>query len=146
MIELRPLLENELALLTRMEGAPRNAATVTAESPDAHLARMRRPDWRYLAVCAEDRLVGYVMLRLSQMDEVELRRVVIDEAGAGFGQQALAATHALCRDAMQARSIWLDVYADNRRARHVYSKLGYREFKRSEAGGRTLVFMRKSLI
>ena len=70
---------------------------------------------------------------------------MVGAKGAGTGQGAIRAMEAYCSNQLRRERIWLDVFASNSRGRHVYRKLGYREFKRGELRGKALLFMEKQL-
>jgi len=50
-----------------------------------------------------------------------------------------------CRSELGASRVWLDVYHDNERARHVYEKLGFSRFREQNFGGRLLIYYQKRL-
>lgn len=85
-------------------------------------------------------LAGFVMLALDPDGvSVELRRIVVSNPGRGIGVRALEAVRALCRSELGRKRIWLDVFETNYRARHVYEKVGYSCFGKTEHEGRTLL-------
>ncbi|MCE8032780.1 GNAT family N-acetyltransferase [Billgrantia tianxiuensis] len=83
---------------------------------------------------------GFVMLALDPDGvSVELRRIVVPNPGRGIGVRALEAVRELCRSELGRKRIWLDVFETNYRARHVYEKVGYSCFGKTEHEGRTLL-------
>ena len=74
-----------------------------------------------------DGAIGYGILFKQNDSAVELRRIVVSQPGKGIGSAFLKAVLTYCTGALQAQRVWLDVYEDNSRARHVYEKLGFRE-------------------
>ena len=74
-----------------------------------------------------DGLIGYAILFKQDDAAVELQRIVVSQPGEGIGSAFLKAVPAYCTGALQAQRVWLDVYEDNSRARHVYDKLGFRK-------------------
>ena len=83
---------------------------------------------------------GFVMLALDPDGvSVELRRIVVSQPGHGIGVRALEAVRALCRSELGRKRIWLDVFETNYRAKHVYEKVGYSCFGKTEHEGRTLL-------
>ena len=67
----------------------------------------------------------------------------MDQGSRGIGQAVMAATETWCREHFAVSRIWLDVFEDNARARHVYRKLGYQWFKTEPFQDRTLHFYEK---
>jgi RimJ/RimL family protein N-acetyltransferase len=68
------------------------------------------------------RAVGFVLLAglASPRRSVEFRRLVISEKGAGYGRAAVRAVARLAFGELKAHRLWLDVKAQNRRARRLY--------------------------
>ena len=64
---------------------------------------------------------------------VELVRIVVDRPGQGLGTAALRRVVELAFGELGASRLWLDVFADNARARRVYERQGFREERRLEA-------------
>lgn len=87
------------------------------------------PRWRCLllehAVDGEAHVLGYASLRLDAAD-AELVRLYLHPRfqGRGLGRQLLHAAEAAAREA-GARSLWLDCWDGNRRARAFYAACGY---------------------
>jgi len=92
---------------------------------------------------------GYVILRglRSANRCLELKRIVIAEPGRGLGRQVLRAIIDKAFGELAAHRLWLDVYDDNHRARHLYRSLGFveegtlRDCIRCEGRYRSLVVM-----
>jgi RimJ/RimL family protein N-acetyltransferase len=83
----------------------------------------------YLLIETKGAPAGYVILRgiASVNGSVELKRIVIADPGRGVGRQALAAVIDKVFREFRAHRLWLDVFEDNSRARHVYCALGFAE-------------------
>ena len=94
-----------------------------------HQQQMRDPDYAYYTVQEGDNSAGYVILRgLTSADRsLELKRIVIAEPGHGVGTQVLRAVIDKKFFEFHANRLWLDVFEDNHRARHVYRSLGFVE-------------------
>lgn len=76
---------------------------------------------------------------------MELRRVVVSEKDKGIGQATVRLLDAFCQNALCRTRIWLDVLECNQRARHVYEKLGYTRYGRSEIIGKEVLLYKKVL-
>jgi RimJ/RimL family protein N-acetyltransferase len=72
---------------------------------------------------------GFAILRglSSPHRNIELKRFVIATPGQGTGSAVLSLVLQFVFDALGAHRLWLDVFEDNARARHVYRKAGFRE-------------------
>ena len=112
-----------------------------------HRAAFDRRGVVYLAIEADDAsLAGFILIAPeADGDSVEFRRIVIRDKGRGAGQQAIRLLEDWCREHLQCRRIWLDVFDFNARGRYVYEKLGYRQFDARDFDGKTLCFYEKRL-
>ena len=146
MIELRPARSDELTAFRDMEQHPEAERFVAAEELAVHRERFQRPETRYLSILTEGRLVGFILLLLDADGEsVDFKRIVLAERGGGLGQVAIATMEEFCGSALGRTRIWLNVFEDNARGRHIYEKLGYREFRTEPFEGRTLHYYEKRL-
>ena len=94
----------------------------------------------------KEEFAGYIILALEDANNsVEFKRIVIDEKKRGIGQIAVNLMEKFCREELNAKRIWLDVFEHNKRGLHVYKKLGYSKFKEEEYEGKNLLFYEKSL-
>ena len=129
-----------------MESAPDTAAYILAYDEQRHRAEFERDNIIYLSIYRQTRLAGFFILALDpDPGSVEFRRIVIAERGRGIGQAAIQLMENYCRDVLGCSRIWLDVFEFNQRGRHIYEKLGYRCFDRSDYDGKTLLFFDKSI-
>ena len=83
-----------------------------------HLVVINRPN---------KKLIGYVILAGLNSPNIELRRIVINEKGKGYGRETLK----LCREfvfkRLNAHRFWLDVNQKNKRAYNLYISEGFVE-------------------
>jgi len=109
-----------------------------------HTANMADNNFHYLI--AQDpmgKILGYAILKDNQDGRIEWRRVVIGAPGKGVGKAFMADVLAYFMNAGK-NAIWLDVYENNVRARHVYTGLNFKETHREPSPSNpenTLVFM-----
>ena len=90
--------------------------------------------------------MGYFVLVLEpESQSLEFRRISIDQSSRGVGQTAINEMERFCGDNFSVQRIWLDVYQDNVIGRHVYEKLGYKQFNEELREGRKLLFYEKTL-
>lgn len=145
MIELRETQRHELPSFCNMDRDGDTRDHITVFSLQQHRREFARDDIVYLSIYAAADLAGYFILALEAEASVEVRRIVVAKKGSGIGQAAIQAMENYCRDVLQCQRIWLDVFETNPRARHVYEKLGYRQFDTGELDGRKLLLMQKRL-
>ena len=96
---------------------------------EQHLAALDNPDHRILLAEDETGPLAYVILSGLTAPErsVELRRIAVAEPGRGLGQALLRVVIRLAFEELKAARLWLDVFADNPRARAAYRKVGFLE-------------------
>lgn len=146
LIELRVSSRDELSEFAKMETAPDTADYILPYDQARHRAEFERDDIVYLSIYRQSRLAGFFILALDpDPGSVEFRRIVVAARGQGIGQAAIPLMEDYCRDQLGRGRVWLDVFACNRRGRHVYEKLGYRCFDRGELDGKPLLFFDKSI-
>ncbi len=123
------------------------AGFILADTLADHRSAFDRRGVIYLAIEADDAsLAGFILIAPEAGgDGVEFRRIVVRDKGRGVGQQAIRLLEVWCREHLQSRRIWLDVFEFNARGRHVYEKLGYRQFDARDLDGKTLCFYEKRL-
>ena len=103
---------------------------VAISTEDEHRARLASAEARYLiGRSPEGASRGFALLEgVSDRHEgVKLRRIAVVEPGRGFGRPFTAAVIDWTFTQTGTDRLWLDVFADNDRARHVYRSLGFRE-------------------
>lgn len=130
-----------------MERQAHAQAFVNSSSVETHRRNFADKNIVYLSIENEvGRLAGYFILALeADRKTVEFRRVLIDEDERGIGQEAIMEMELYCKKQLGADRIWLDVYEDNQKGKHVYEKLGYKRFKEGKSGDRVLFYYEKSL-
>ncbi|TPV93194.1 MAG: GNAT family N-acetyltransferase [Myxococcales bacterium FL481] len=145
-VELRPTPPEDLPWIVALENDPEAARFITAESLGEHQRLSTSRDAFHLSIWRDGTAVGYLLLVLDgDGHSVELRRIVVARRGQGIGQAALrAAEHWIVARLGRGR-VWLDVFLANERGRHVYGKLGYREFKREMHARGMQLFLDKEL-
>ena len=126
---LRPARPEDLAFVMRLEAEYSRLGFVSADDLAAHQRRLADPDSRYWMIEEQDAPQGYAILcGLSSANRsVELKRIIMAAPGQGHGRRALAIVVARAFDELSAHRLWLDVFEDNARARHVYRSLGFVE-------------------
>jgi RimJ/RimL family protein N-acetyltransferase len=129
-ITVRPAREDDLASIVDLESRPQFAEYILRWDVPRHQDGMRDPDKRYFVAQGMDRsLTAFAIIAgaRSPHRNVELVRVLCADPGKGVGRAVLRQVIDLAFDEIGAHRLWLDVFTDNDRARHVYRILGFKE-------------------
>jgi len=127
---LRPAVTEDILSIAALEQTPFARQFVGQWSEQRHRATLAGPNARYLVSDAhQGGLQAYVILRGLGEDNraVELKRIVVAAPGQGLGRRILAEVIRIAFEDLQAHRLFLDVYDDNARARHLYESLGFYE-------------------
>lgn len=146
---LRRATLDDLRFLLDLERRFCGLGFVGSDDARTHERQMADADCFYWIVEAKSERAGYVVLRgLKSINRcLELKRIVIAEPERGLGRGVLRAVIDKVFRELSAHRLWLDVYDDNHRARHVYRSLGFieegtmRECIQCEGRFRSLVVM-----
>ena len=98
----------------------------------------------FLSVMRNGSIVGCIIL-VEEAETVQLKRIVIDENHLGLGSEVMQLFEEYCLRRLGKDRLWLDVYADNARAVHLYEKLGYVRYNEGMENHREVWFYRKNL-
>ncbi|MEM9482540.1 MAG: GNAT family N-acetyltransferase [Cyanobacteria bacterium P01_F01_bin.116] len=146
MITIRKALPAELLSFADMETIQGTAEFIIPYALAKHYAELSKPDVQYLAILAEKKLVGFMILVLDPDGvSVEFRRIVVATKGKGIGQAVIASIEDYCKQQLARQRIWLDVFEFNQRGRYIYEKLGYEQFGQGEHRGQVLLLYEKAL-
>ena len=147
MIKLRESKQEELETFMKMEQQPHAKAFINGTDFVTHQRNFKDRNITYLSIISKNGdLAGYFILAFaSTKNEVEFRRILIDQHHRGIGQVAISKMETYCREKLGYKSIWLDVYEENVKGMHIYEKLGYKRFREEKYNGRKLLFYKKSL-
>jgi diamine N-acetyltransferase len=129
-VRLAPAHADDARAIAELERSPENVPFLWARSEAEHRETMTDPDVRYFRIeDAAGAFIGFVQLTgLSEVGgSVRLRRIVMNTPGRGLGQRVMVAVGTLVFDEWRMTRLWLDVFQDNARARHVYESVGFRE-------------------
>ena len=129
-LTLRAATTDDLDWLVGLEQSPANATFLCAWSPYRHAAAMLDPDKSYLVFDRSDGgRCGFAILAglRSPTAAIELVRLAVDPAGQGLGGAALTGLIRHVFADLGAARLFLDVFADNARARRAYQRHGFVE-------------------
>jgi RimJ/RimL family protein N-acetyltransferase len=147
MITLRPANRDELEIFDAMDRQDHVQSFLVLLGLTKHQAFFDHPDITYLTIENDaSACCGYfTIVQEPENHSVEIRRILVDRDKRGIGQYAIGAAERWCKDRYGMGRIWLDVFDDNARGRHIYNKLGYTWFKTETIRGRELHFLEKFL-
>ena len=150
-VRLRPTMTSDLEYVLSLERDPENLAFITPWERTQHEAAIRFPDFRHFIVEGGEALdsVGFLILIgcRSRHQSLELKRMVIQTKGSGFGRAALRVTKKVAFDDLGAHRFWLDVKRRNTRAKALYDGEGFvvegelRDALRQDDGFESLIVM-----
>jgi diamine N-acetyltransferase len=128
-VRLRPTMQSDLAYVLSLEQDEDNLPFITPWDRTQHEAAIRFPDFRHFIVEGGEGLepVGFVILIgcRSQHQSLELKRMVVQGKGQGFGRAALRVAKRVAFDDLGAHRFWLDVKQRNTRAKAFYDSEGF---------------------
>ena len=101
-------------------------------------------DTLFLSVMSDENIAGYIIL-VVETESVQLKRIVIDENYLGIGSKVLLFLDNCCQNIIDKNELWLDVYADNKRAISLYEKFGYSRYSEGVENCREVWFYRKKV-
>ena len=130
-IQLRWTTESDLDAVLPLEQDAENRLCIIPWQREQHRAACSHPDLAHLIIETRQasRMIGFLLLagRESPHQSIEFRRIVIADKGKGYGKEALKLVKQLVFGQWKAHRLWLDVFDDNHRARHVYASEGFIE-------------------
>lgn len=129
-MKFRRATVEDLAQICRLETLPQYRTMVGFWPQDQHLQTLADPDAVYLVLeDPQGQLAGFAILRglRSQHRALELKRLVVGVPNQGTGRMLLAAVAERAFGEFGAHRLFLDVFVNNDRARHVYETFGFQE-------------------
>lgn len=150
-VRLRPTMSSDLDFVLSLEQDRANLPFITPWERTQHEAAIRFPDFRHFIIEGGPGLdaVGFLILIgcRSQHQSLELKRMVVQGKGQGFGRAALRVAKKVAFDDLGAHRFWLDVKSLNTRAKLFYDSEGFvvegrlRDAVRVAGGWDTLIVM-----
>jgi diamine N-acetyltransferase len=125
---LRPASLADLSAMIALERLPESKRFVGQWSEERHRVTLASADARYFVWEREHGdLQGFAILRgLAETSRsIELKRIVVAEPGRGQGRRMLREVIRVAFEELGAHRLFLDVFEDNARARHLYESLGF---------------------
>jgi RimJ/RimL family protein N-acetyltransferase len=122
-------MQSDLEFVLSLERDPANLPFITPWERTQHEAAIRFPDFRHFVIegGADLAAVGFLILIgcKSRNQSLELKRMVVQHKGQGFGRAALRVAKKVAFDDLGAHRFWLDVRTHNVRARGLYESEGF---------------------
>lgn len=125
---LRLATPADIPVILTIERAPFAREFVGQWSAERHLATLTGGDARYYVNETEwGELQAYAILRGINEDSraIELKRIVVSTPERGLGRSMLKELIRIAFRELGAHRLFLDVFEDNARARHIYESLGF---------------------
>jgi RimJ/RimL family protein N-acetyltransferase len=126
---LRPAVASDIEAIISIESRGSISQFIRPWRHERHAAALENRSYAYLIAEVAGETVGFVIFQevLSTDRSINLMRIAVTEPGQGNGTtlMRLAMRHAFID--LGAHRLWLDVFAENDRARHVYRGLGFVE-------------------
>ena len=130
-IRFRWTTESDLDAVLRLEQDVENRPFIIPWTREQHREACSNPDLAHLIIEPRraSHMVGFLLLagRESPHHSVEFRRIIIADKDRGYGKEALKLVKQVVFERWKAHRLWLDVFDDNHRARHVYASEGFIE-------------------
>jgi len=130
-LRLRPTMLSDLEFVASVEDDPANRPFITPWERVQHEGAVRFPDFRHFIVEAGDGYpsAGFVILQgcRNPNASVELKRIVLQPKGQGFGRACLRLLAQMAFRDLGAHRFWLDVRSANARALALYRSEGFVE-------------------
>src|SRR6187402_1368548 len=128
-VRLRPTMQSDLPYVLSLENDEANLPFITPWDRTQHEAAIRFPDFRHFIIEGGEGLdaAGFLILIgcRSRHQSLELKRMVVQSKGEGFGRAALRVAKKVAFDDLGAHRFWLDVKARNTRAKALYDGEGF---------------------
>ncbi|MCB1213627.1 MAG: GNAT family N-acetyltransferase [Chlamydiia bacterium] len=134
---LDPHDDDQVAFLFRCRTHPEVDAQLFSPPPpdyETHRRYVQKNASRFYLAEVDGVWVGYSQIDRKAVKEVDIGFVISPEwQNRGYGQQLVRCTLELARSLIsEDQEVQLRVFADNKRAVHIYEKLGFREYERAE--------------
>lgn len=130
-IDVRRAAPEDLDFIMSLEADPSIARFVTAWSRERHLQAIASSDERQFVFtdAGAERRCGFLLFvgLDNPHRSIELRRIVAEPRGRGFGRAALRWSKRWAFDDRCAHRLWLDVKPDNTIGRALYASEGFIE-------------------
>ncbi len=125
---LRPATAGDIPLIAAIERLPGFRNFVGQWSDERHLRTLASGDARYFVSDSPSGVLqAFAILRGIEeaSRSIELKRLIVATPGRGLGRRILNELMRMTFEEFGAHRMFLDVYEDNARARHLYESQGF---------------------
>jgi diamine N-acetyltransferase len=125
---VRPALPADVPQIAALERLPAFRNFVGQWPEERHLRTLANADARYfVSESLSGSVQAFALLRGIEeaSRSIELKRLVVAAPGQGLGGRIMHELMRIVFEEFHAHRMYLDVYEDNARARHLYSSLGF---------------------
>ena len=125
---LRIAIADDIPAIVAIERNPVARQFVGQWTEERHRTTLTGGDARYYVNEQDGQIDAYVILRGLAEDSrsIELKRIVVAAPGRGMGRRILTEVQCIAFRELGAHRLFLDVFDDNVRARHLYQSLGFK--------------------
>ncbi len=147
MIVIRRAQYSDLVRFSKFDSQDHVEEFFSYKTLDEHQKNFHSEDVVYLSIIdVFGDAVGYFILKLDVNGKsIQFKRILVGYEHLGIGQNAISSMEDYCQNKFKANRIWLDVYEDNHKAKHIYEKLGYIKFREKSEMNKTVLFYEKYL-
>lgn len=128
-LKLRRAGLEDLKFIMELQHKPENAKFIVPFSEKFHTEIINSDNSENMDVIAEEistgAAVGYYMLCNLYGSSIEIRHVIIDKKGAGYGREGLKLLLQWSFEVRKFHRAWLDCKTYNARALHLYESCGF---------------------
>jgi diamine N-acetyltransferase len=127
-MSLRSAVLADVPRIVALEAAPGARHFVGQWTEERHRATLASDDARYFVSETETgEFEGYAILRglAETSGAIELKRIVVGVPGLGLGRRILEELIRISFEELHGHRLFLDVFEDNARARHLYESMGF---------------------
>ena len=142
---LKKTLSKELPLLKNLSTQKYIGKNLNPKSLQKFKDEFTQKEITFLNIISNTHeIAGYIILKQTDAS-VQLKRIVIDEKHLGIGTEVMQKFESYVLEHYGVHEIWLDVYADNKRAIGLYEKVGYVRYNIGVENHREVWFYKKEL-
>lgn len=128
-LKLRRAELSDLKFIMELQHKPENVKFIVPFSKKFHTAVINSDNSENMDVIIEEiatgAAVGYYMLCNLYGSSIEIRHVIIDKKGAGYGREGLKLLLQWSFEVRKFHRAWLDCKTYNARALHLYESCGF---------------------
>ena len=134
----------ELALLKTLSTQKHIGKNLNPKSLEKFQEEFAQKEITFLNIISHTHeIAGYLILKQADTS-MQLKRIVIKEKHLGIGGKVMKKLEGYVFEHYGVHELWLDVYADNKRAISLYEKLDYVRYNVGKENHREVWFYKKS--